>query len=139
MTPEEKRELLEDVSKPFVPTCICVEVEEEYQSLLRGAKMPIIKLKCPLHPKSSKRMPPMKRHPIPERLAHLVLVAYREESGPEPTTIVDQDALLDLDAYIQKLRGAGFKLKKTRGGIRYLVDMLDPYGVLAGEPFPTIL
>ena len=82
-------------------------------------------------------MPSMKKHPLPERLAHLLKTARRVEPGPVPTMVVDPDACLELGVCLQDLRAAGFELKATAKGVVYLVDKLDPYGVLAGESFPT--
>ncbi len=135
--------------------CVCEKANEEYRNLLTGAPKPGKRLRCKLHvrlsnkhilridslmfvvqPEHFKRLPSLKKHPIPDRFAHLFQIACTDttvEHGPKSSATVDPDSCITMGECIQELGETGYELKLNEKGIVFLINNHDPYGLLESE------
>ncbi|KLO13567.1 hypothetical protein SCHPADRAFT_355072 [Schizopora paradoxa] len=132
MTPEERR-MREERFKlaeatVYVPSCLCKEAEEEYQSVLRGGEKLNPPLECQLHPENFKKVPARKKkHTIPERFAYLLRTERYFEPNSAPLDPIEK---MEFTTYMKSIYDAGFEVKYTPKGVPYLINKHDPYGVL---------
>ncbi|KLO15575.1 hypothetical protein SCHPADRAFT_253534 [Schizopora paradoxa] len=113
----------------YVSKCVCEKADEEYRNLLKGAKKLDRQMRCKIHPENFRKLPSIKKHPIPGHLAIAIHAARFDKSA------INDDACIALDDCVRKLRVAGFELKHGNNGPSFMVNNNDPYDMLSKQTY----